>query len=323
MLDYSPAQRSAVELQQFDPYAGREPTPDESRAAEVVFKARVTLAVNQVLEEIAPLINAAFERPAGILTKADHTLVTETDTRVERRLRAALLEILPQAGFIGEETAPRSREEAVALCGHRYLWAVDPIDGTANFAQGMPWFAVSVGLLKRGEQGMQPDLGFILLPALNQLAYAWGGEVCLRSLKGGVERAVQRIDRPLDEQSLFMMGDSFGRNFAIDSTVIRNARATGSTVINMLYTALGISGGTVTRAHIWDIAGAMALGALGGVVLRNLDTGRELAALGPDDFVFGESQGNWRLKDYQLFSTAAGQSWLRGGVRPRGERAGS
>lgn len=69
--------------------------------------------------------------------------VTTFDRQVERTLRRELLAALPEAGFLGEEGAPlRAAAEL--------LWVVDPIDGTSNFAKGLPQFAVAVALLQRG-----------------------------------------------------------------------------------------------------------------------------------------------------------------------------
>lgn len=89
-------------------------------------------------------------RPADVRRKAVGDFVTAVDLRTEAELRRELGALLPDAGFLGEET------DAAALDAD-WIWVVDPIDGTSNFARGLPCFAVSVALLQRG----QPLLGAI------------------------------------------------------------------------------------------------------------------------------------------------------------------
>lgn len=71
-------------------------------------------------------------------------LVTTADTSVQERLRAALYEILPRAGFLGEETQETITSES--------YWVVDPIDGTSNFVRGMRMSVISVALVEHGEE---------------------------------------------------------------------------------------------------------------------------------------------------------------------------
>jgi myo-inositol-1(or 4)-monophosphatase len=68
--------------------------------------------------------------------------VTAVDLRCERLLAARLHRVLPAAGLLGEETRARGLERD-------YVWVVDPIDGTSNFANGLPHWAVAVALLWR------------------------------------------------------------------------------------------------------------------------------------------------------------------------------
>ncbi len=81
-------------------------------------------------------------RPAA-LRKGVGDFVTVMDLRTERSLRRALRKAHPEAGFIGEETG---HERPAA----EFVWVVDPIDGTSNFASGLPTWAVAVACLHRG-----------------------------------------------------------------------------------------------------------------------------------------------------------------------------
>lgn len=90
-------------------------------------------------------------------TKANfRDVVTEVDKAcqevVEQRLKAAF----PDHAFLGEEDVPPGREAASAatteaLGGDAWCWVVDPVDGTANLAAGIPLCAVSIALVKQGE----------------------------------------------------------------------------------------------------------------------------------------------------------------------------
>ncbi len=96
-------------------------------------------------------------------------IVTTADQQVEKRLHQRLLEILPEAGFLGEEG---DRTE-----GYRYLFVVDPIDGTSNFARGIRASAVSVGLMKDGAG----CLGVVYNPFTGELYHAETGGGAFRN----------------------------------------------------------------------------------------------------------------------------------------------
>ncbi len=70
-------------------------------------------------------------------------IVTEADVASEKLLRAELHELDPSAGFWGEESNTPSVEAT--------YWLVDPIDGTVNFAHGLPYYAVNVAFIAHGE----------------------------------------------------------------------------------------------------------------------------------------------------------------------------
>jgi myo-inositol-1(or 4)-monophosphatase len=125
-----------------------------------------------VQQEVLP----RFER-TQIVQKADGSLLTDADTAVQYALPAILSAIYP-APFLGEEM-PAEAQAALWQAsreGHSALWIADPIDGTTNFAHGLPWFATSVALVYQG----QTVLGATLAPALNQIWHAslGGGSFC-------------------------------------------------------------------------------------------------------------------------------------------------
>ena len=96
--------------------------------------------------------------------KANRSFVTEVDIELERLIRDRLAGRFPDDRLTGEEYASSGGE------GPR-RWSIDPIDGTGNFVHGLPLWAVSIGLIDRGE----PVLGVIAVPPLNELYWATKG----------------------------------------------------------------------------------------------------------------------------------------------------
>lgn len=91
--------------------------------------------------------------------KSDGSLVTEADLAMQRRLEASLHAKWPEIPLLGEESS-REAQHAILKQATDGLWILDPLDGTSNFAAGLPCFAVSLGLLVNGEM----DLGIVYDP---------------------------------------------------------------------------------------------------------------------------------------------------------------
>lgn len=128
--------------------------------------------------------------------KADGSIFTEADMESQRRLAAALPELLPGA-VLGEEM---SAEQQAQLWSNssKGLWCIDPIDGTTNFANGIPFFAVSVAYLVDRE----PRFGVVYNPVTDESFYAAkgagaflnGAELPLRQGAESLQDAVAGID---------------------------------------------------------------------------------------------------------------------------------
>jgi myo-inositol-1(or 4)-monophosphatase len=97
--------------------------------------------------------------------KADNTVVTIADREVEAFLRDALLQAFPADSLLGEELGAQGGNS-------RRLWAIDPIDGTAAYAAGLPVWGVSVGIL----QDWEPVAGIFYLPLLKELYLSHGND---------------------------------------------------------------------------------------------------------------------------------------------------
>jgi myo-inositol-1(or 4)-monophosphatase len=95
-----------------------------------------------------------------VADKSPDNPVTEADQAADNLLKLGLISLLPEAGWLSEETA-----DSPDRLGGKYCWIVDPLDGTKEFVMGIPEFTVSVALVFDG----QPIIGIILNPATGDL----------------------------------------------------------------------------------------------------------------------------------------------------------
>ena len=103
--------------------------------------------------------------------KAPGDIVTIADERAEAALTPRLIDLVPGSIVIGEEAAAKDPELVKRLTGDQVAWIVDPVDGTANFAEGKPDF-VSMIALARGDELIA---SWIHLPTTGHTAIAERG----------------------------------------------------------------------------------------------------------------------------------------------------
>jgi myo-inositol-1(or 4)-monophosphatase len=212
-----------------------------------------------------------FGRGLATAQKADlSNVVTAADLASERCIVQAIRERHPAHSIIAEETGCDLRDS-------EFCWVVDPLDGTSNFAAGIPWFGVLIALLCRG----QPIAGVMHLPV--------SGEMYSASLGGGAFRDGARL-AVTQEASLANVLWAWGMDAGADAVAaqrdatllarvlqkVRNVRATNS-LVDAAYVADGRLGGMVNRStRIWDIAAPMLIVAeAGGFYTR--DDGEPIA----------------------------------------------
>lgn len=118
--------------------------------------------------ELAKSIIVSRE-PGEITTKGDRDMASEVDFAVEASVRDHLAGLTPNITFLGEEEG-RSPKEG------RFMWALDPVDGTANYVRGIPLCCVSLGLF----DGKRCILGVVDLPFMDARYHAFegGGAYC-------------------------------------------------------------------------------------------------------------------------------------------------
>ncbi|MBK9036057.1 MAG: inositol monophosphatase [Myxococcales bacterium] len=224
---------------------------------------RMLALARAIAGECRALLDAA--RPDHVGYKSNpRDLVTEWDTRCEELVRARLGAATPEIPILGEEgggtrDAPRR-------------WLVDPIDGTVNFAHGLPLWAVSIAL--EGPAGV--EVGVVTAPALGWTFWGRRGGGAFADRGRGVERLqVSAVDRL--ERALLVSGFPYDRatnphnNFAAWEHFQRLAggcRRLGAASLDLCLVAAGaLDGYWEQRLSPWDIAaGALFVEEAGGIV---------------------------------------------------------
>jgi len=132
---------------------------------------RVTAVIREVAEEEAlPRFRAL--KDGDVREKRAGDLVTVADLAVEARLAERLPELLPGSLVVGEEAVEEDATVLDRVTGNDFVWIIDPIDGTTNFAHGRPAFAVMVALTR----GHEILAGWIHDPLGKRTAVAGRGE---------------------------------------------------------------------------------------------------------------------------------------------------
>jgi len=255
------------------PTTGTANDTDAGGAPPSLVNASATLAIAELAARRAGrLIRDAWETSRAtseVTSKGAVDLVTDTDEAAEVCVREILAETgIPvwgeEAGLsVGEEAAHEAHEASE----EGPMWIVDPIDGTTNFSQRIPHFAVSIGLWWRG----RARLGVVFDPVLNECFSAVGGVAWLN------DRRLPKIRPPALDEAVLSTGFPYGRRVDPDNNLrefnalllkTRSVQHTGSAALNMAYVAAGrLDGFWEADLKPWDLCAGIALvEGVGGVV---------------------------------------------------------
>ncbi|MDQ3049563.1 MAG: inositol monophosphatase [Bacteroidota bacterium] len=218
--------------------------------------------------------------------KGFNDLVSYVDKTAEQLLVTGLSALLPGCGFITEENTAGSN-------GERFVWIIDPLDGTTNFVHGVPCYSVSVALM----DGDELVMGIVHEVNLDECFYSWKGAKAF--LNGNEIRVSQRATL---SESLIVTGfpyTNFSRlkeymeifDYCMKHT--HGIRRPGSAAVDLAYVACGrFEAFYEYGLNAWDIAGgAFIVQQAGGTVsdfsgLQNFIFGKEIIA--SNSKVFGE-----------------------------------
>jgi myo-inositol-1(or 4)-monophosphatase len=200
-------------------------------------------------------------KPSDIHTKGPNDFVTFIDKNSEKRLVSELFRILPEAGFIAEESIEYPRKET-------YNWLIDPLDGTTNFIHGVPLFAISVALMFRDEI----ISGVVYEANLQECFYAWkGSKAFLNGQPIRVSPAAKLQDSLLATGFPYSDYSRMGEYLELFTFMMHNThgvRRLGSAAVDLAYVACGRFDGFYEYGlNPWDVAaGSLIVQQAGGLV---------------------------------------------------------
>jgi len=264
--------------------------------------AELAFAIDLAREAGAILMDR-YERLERIDYKTARDVVTEADHQSEELVIAAIHRRFPADAILAEESGahpapgdaassgmPASGDgaspsgdgalpsgDAVATSGapetpaaaSSRTWVIDPLDGTVNYANGLPLFCVSIGLVV----GEQPTVGVVLDPTRAEtFAATADGPTTLNG------RAIRNPDRELSDYviSLALAGRSVVRRARALRRQIRVSRDMGSAALGLAYVANGRFDAFVQQGGLsaWDIAAAGLIAERAGATVTAMDGSR-------------------------------------------------
>ena len=185
--------------------------------------------------------------------KEDGSMLSEADLAAQTAFAAAL-PLLIDSPMLGEEMSVQEQTTLWKMHAHTDgLWVVDPIDGTNNFVNGLPHFAVSVAFVKNG----RAELGIIYNPVSGECFYAERGK---GAYLNGTPLPLRTVDKKLSE-AIAGVEIKYLRSGKLTSRMSTLApfgtiRSMGSSTLDWCYLASGrydvyVHGGQ----KLWDYAG--------------------------------------------------------------------
>lgn len=181
-------------------------------------------------------------------------LVTEADKAAEAAILAIIQRHFPEHGILAEESGQLGSAES------QFLWAIDPLDGTTNYAHQYPAYAVSIGLLIEGV----PQVGVIFDPFRQELFRAAHG------LGASRNRQPMQVSKTAElRQSLLVTGFAYDRRETIDNNyaefchlthLTQGVRRGGAASLDLAYVACGRLDGFWERGlSAWDMAAGVVI----------------------------------------------------------------
>jgi myo-inositol-1(or 4)-monophosphatase len=206
------------------------------------------------------ILMARFHSVKQVSYKGRGNIVTDVDTAVEEEMFSILRGEYPEMALLGEESAAGRGDSG-------YVWIVDPLDGTRNYASGIPFFSTVVGLALDGEVlvGINYD------PARNDMFEAEKGQ---GAFLNGERMSVS--DKTAIEDSIVGMDLSYNNEGAINGLDVigsiwpgmQTARIMGSSAMGISYAAAGLTDLYFHhQLEPWDqVAGLLLVEEAGGII---------------------------------------------------------
>jgi len=198
------------------------------------------------------LMKKHLRRAKQVNESHQHDIKLELDVRCQKLITRVLAQAFPSIPVLGEEGIDDASEQAVAR------WVVDPIDGTVNFAYGIPHAAVSIALQVRTADGFHSEVGVVYDPFMNDLWTAIRGKPA--RLNGRIAKVSTRarLDESIVSLGFAKSQDSLKAaqaDFLELTHRVRKIRIMGSAALALTYVACGRFDAYVEAGvRLWDIA---------------------------------------------------------------------
>ena len=219
-----------------------------------------------------------YERVERIDYKSARDVVTEVDHLSEALILDAIRSAFPGDALLGEESGEHDGGAAgqTATSGLGRVWVVDPLDGTINYANGIPFFCVSIALVEAG----WPVMGVVHDPSRGEsLAATDDGPA---TLAGRLIHASRKEGLSDFVISMALSGRAAATRAREVRKAIRVPRSMGSAALALAYVGSGRFDAFVQQGGLstWDIAAAGLIAERAGATVTNLEGGPwfELAA---------------------------------------------
>ncbi|WP_204018429.1 inositol monophosphatase family protein [Sphaerimonospora thailandensis] len=229
--------------------------------------ARALLPIAEQAVTIASRI-VRTKLPGVVTAKGDRDMVTEVDYAVEHALRDFLSRETPEIGFLGEE-------EGITSAGDGLMWALDPLDGTANFTHGIPLCGTSLGLIDH-ERSI---LGVIDLPFLATryaAADTAGATANGRPISASNTDALQAAIASIGDYAVGKGAEAKNRirlplNYQL-ATRVQRVRMFGSAAVDLAWVAEGKTDACIMLSNNpWDTAAGVLIAREAGATVIDID----------------------------------------------------
>lgn len=219
-------------------------------------------AAIDLVQSAGRLVAARYEDSGPVAYKGARDIVTEVDHAAEALIRAGIAERFPTDAFYGEESG---RDATVAA----RVWVCDPVDGTINYANGLPFFCVSLALVADG----RPVVGVVHDPLRREtFAAAADGPATLddRPVRASAKERLSDV-----VMALAVGGRAPARRIARVRHEIRVSRTMGSAALSLAYVANGRfdAFSQTIGLSAWDVAAAGFIAERAGAVVTDLNGG--------------------------------------------------
>lgn len=259
--------------------------------------------VARLLLESGKIALGHFDTPVREY-KSDATVVTQADREIEAALAVTLDRPEEGSYLIGEETQ-EGRSEAYIQAGLAgTAWIIDPIDGTASYANHFPMWGVSIALARRGII----TEGALYLPIGGDMLVSDGPEVyhCRTGVDdpdpGSSLRRIARPDTKVDGRRVIALAQGYVKRGGFSG---KNAlHATGSAVFSLVHLILGNYLAYRANLKVWDLAGGIALLSKLGFTSR-FEDGRPFGtAIDEATYRLGADEGprRWKARGKVIFA---------------------